>query len=97
MEIDATFRQTIEQICSTPEGRELFYELLDNEIYRTMESDDEKPVRKYDPLVTLYLKLQEKDKDDEVCMIDDCFIALTGWRLSILIGNAYAAIKKEGY
>lgn len=87
-----SFREMVEYSCSTPLDKENFYDLLDKEIYRHIQKDMRDSVDIYETLVNLYTELQDKDDEEKIKLIDECFIAITGYRLSILIQNVYAEI-----
>ena len=81
--------------CNTPEEKLKFYNKLDNEIFRNIEKQTANTVETYEELIDMYTELKDNNMDEEAALIDLCFIAITGSRLSILIQNTYADIRNE--
>ena len=83
--------EKIKEICADPLKRENFFDCLYDEICEQFTSDDDTPEHRYLHIVQKYLSADENTKE----LIDDTFMAVSGWRLSTLLENAYEKYSED--
>lgn len=75
----------IEEICKDSELKECFFYFLSDEIFEQLTTDDVAPVKKYNYIVQKYFG----GNHDEKALIDEVFMAVSGFRLSTILQCAY--------